>query len=224
MRRFIKTASKVTVGLLSGAAVTFAVAYAALTVGGYKPVAVYSGSMRPTIPVGGLALDRVIPARDVRVGDVITFSDPYVRGRFVTHRVVEVERLYSRDELLPAEWLHHVVVRAGLQAANALELVAARRQHHDGHLTEIPDALERLPAVQFRHRNVEHHEVWWRSMEGAEACAAILGLLHGEPGPVEQLGDEAPDIGVIVDHEDAGLVHTVLILNASRVPYPSGRE
>ena len=90
MRRFIKTASKVTVGLLSGAAVTFAVAYAALTVGGYKPVAVYSGSMRPTIPVGGLALDRVIPARDVRVGDVITFSDPYVRGRFVTHRVVEV--------------------------------------------------------------------------------------------------------------------------------------
>jgi len=90
MRRFIKTASKVTVGLLSGAAVIFALAYAALTVGGYKPVAVYSGSMRPTIPVGGLALDRVIPARDVRVGDVITFSDPYVRGRFVTHRVVEV--------------------------------------------------------------------------------------------------------------------------------------
>ena len=90
MRRFIKTASKVTVGLLSGAAVIFALAYAALTVGGYRPVAVYSGSMRPTIPVGGLALDRVIPARDVRVGDVITFSDPYVRGRFVTHRVVEV--------------------------------------------------------------------------------------------------------------------------------------
>ena len=179
MRRFIKTASKVTVGLLSGAAVTFAVAYAALTVGGYKPVAVYSGSMRPTIPVGGLALDRVIPARDVRVGDVITFSDPYVRGRFVTHRVVEVERLYPRDELLPAERLHHVVVRAGLQASNALELAAARRQHHDGHLTEIPDALERLPAVQIRHRNVEHHKVWWRSMEArrparpSSACSTV---------------------------------------------------
>jgi hypothetical protein len=61
-------------------------------------------------------------------------------------------------------------------------------------------------------------------MERAEACAAILGLLHREPGPVEQLGDEAPDVGVVVDDEDAGLVHTVLILNASRVPYSSGRE
>jgi signal peptidase len=90
MRRSIGAASKVTVGLLSGSAVAFAVAYAALLVGGYKPVAVYSGSMRPTIPVGGLALDRPIPAADVRVGDVITFNDPYVKSRLVTHRVVEI--------------------------------------------------------------------------------------------------------------------------------------
>ena len=80
MRRFIKTASKVTVGLFSGSAVAFAVAYAALTVVGYKPVAVYSGSMEPKIPVGSLALDRAIPAREVGIGDVITFSDPYVKG------------------------------------------------------------------------------------------------------------------------------------------------
>jgi signal peptidase len=46
--------------------------------------------MRPTIPVGGLALVRAIPAGKVRVGDVITFTDPYVRGRYVTHRVVEI--------------------------------------------------------------------------------------------------------------------------------------
>ena len=90
MLRFLKTASKVTVGLLSGAAVAFAAAYVALTVLGYKPVAVYSGSMEPTIPVGGLALDRAIPPKDVRVGDVITFSDPYVKGRLVTHRVIDI--------------------------------------------------------------------------------------------------------------------------------------
>jgi signal peptidase I len=81
---------KVTVGLFSGSAVAFAVFYGALIVGGYRPVAVYSGSMRPTIPVGGLAVDRTIAARDVRVGDVITFDDPYVKGRMVTHRVVSV--------------------------------------------------------------------------------------------------------------------------------------
>jgi len=90
VKRFIKTASKVTVVLVSGATVAFAVAYVALTVSGYKPVAVYSGSMEPRIPVGGLALDRAIPSKDVRVGDVITFSDPYVKGRLVTHRVSDV--------------------------------------------------------------------------------------------------------------------------------------
>jgi signal peptidase len=88
--RFIKTASKVMVGLFSGLTVAFAVAYAALTVVGYKPVAVYSGSMQPTIPVGGLALDRTIPAHEVAIGDVITFSDPYVKGRLVTHRVIDI--------------------------------------------------------------------------------------------------------------------------------------
>jgi signal peptidase len=90
MWRFMRKASKVTVGLVSGSAVTLAVAYAALTVVGYKPVAVYSGSMEPSIPVGGLAVDRAITAHDVRVGDVITFSDPYVKGRLVTHRVIRI--------------------------------------------------------------------------------------------------------------------------------------
>jgi signal peptidase len=90
MRRLTKTVSKVTVGLFSGSAVIFAVAYAAVTVAGYKPVAVYSGSMEPKIPVGGLAVDRPISSHNVRVGDVITFSDPYVKGRLVTHRVVDI--------------------------------------------------------------------------------------------------------------------------------------
>jgi signal peptidase len=90
MRRSLRTMGKVTVGLFSGSAVAFAVLYAVLIAGGYRPVAVYSGSMTPTIPVGGLAVDRVIPAKDVGVGDVITFSDPYVKGRMVTHRVVKI--------------------------------------------------------------------------------------------------------------------------------------
>jgi signal peptidase len=92
MRLFSGTATKVTVGLLSGLAVAFAVGYAGLVALGYKPVAVYSGSMTPKIPVGGLAVDRVVAAQDVRIGDVITFSDPYVKGRFVTHRVVQILR------------------------------------------------------------------------------------------------------------------------------------
>jgi signal peptidase len=76
--------------LSSGVVVAFVLAYAGLLVTGYKPIAVYSGSMVPTVQVGGLAVDRIVPARDVRVGDVITFQDPYVRGRLVTHRVIRI--------------------------------------------------------------------------------------------------------------------------------------
>ena len=90
MRRSLRTAMKATTGLCSGLVVVLAVAYAGLVVCGYRPVAVYSGSMRPTLGVGSLAIDRPIDSAAVQVGDVITFNDPYVKGRFVTHRVVRI--------------------------------------------------------------------------------------------------------------------------------------
>ena len=40
----------------------------------------YPASMTPTLGVGP-AIDRVAPAQSVRVGDVITFDDPFVKGR-----------------------------------------------------------------------------------------------------------------------------------------------
>lgn len=88
--RHLRTIARVTTALVAVAVVTFVLGYAALLVAGYKPVVVYSGSMRPTLGVGSLAVDRVVPAHEVRVGDVITFDDPYVKGRLVTHRVAMI--------------------------------------------------------------------------------------------------------------------------------------
>lgn len=90
MRRSSRTIARVTTALVAGAVVTLVAGYAVLLVAGLKPVAVYSGSMRPTLGIGSLAVDRVVSARSVRVGDVITFNDPYVKGRLVTHRVVQI--------------------------------------------------------------------------------------------------------------------------------------
>jgi signal peptidase len=89
MRSF-RTIARAATTLSAGVVVACVLAYAGLLVTGYKPIAVYSGSMVPTIQVGGLAVDRVVPAGDVRVGDVITFQDPYVHGRLVTHRVIHI--------------------------------------------------------------------------------------------------------------------------------------
>src|SRR5436309_5260616 len=90
MRRSFRTIARVTTALVAGAVVAFVAGYAGLLAAGYRPVAVYSGSMRPTLGVGSLAIDRPIDSAAVRVGDVITFNDPYVKGRFVTHRVVRI--------------------------------------------------------------------------------------------------------------------------------------
>jgi signal peptidase I len=89
-RSSFRTIARVTTAAAAGAVVTLVAAYAALLVAGYQPVAVYSGSMRPTLGVGSLAVDHVVPASSVRVGDVITFDDPSVKGRLVTHRVVQI--------------------------------------------------------------------------------------------------------------------------------------
>src|SRR3954454_24654919 len=90
MRRSFLRMTRVTTALVAGAVVTFVVAYAALLAAGFKPVAVYSGSMRPTLGVGSLAVARIAQASWGRVGDVITFNDPYVKGRLVTHRVAQI--------------------------------------------------------------------------------------------------------------------------------------
>lgn len=90
MRRSLLKIAKAATGLIAGSVVALAAGYAALLVGGYKPVAVYSGSMEPKLHVGSLAVDRPMDSSDVRVGDVITFPDPYLKGRFVTHRVVQI--------------------------------------------------------------------------------------------------------------------------------------
>jgi len=89
MRSF-RTIMRMTATLLAGAAVICVFAYAALLVAGFKPVEVYSGSMVPTLRVGSIAFDRPVAGRSVRVGDVITFQDPYTKGRLVTHRVIRI--------------------------------------------------------------------------------------------------------------------------------------
>lgn len=93
--RTLVTALRGTAGLFSGLAVLAVVAYAALLLLGYRPVAVYSGSMAPVAGTGSLAIERPVAGAGVRVGDVITFGNPYRPGSLVTHRVVQI--LHARD-------------------------------------------------------------------------------------------------------------------------------
>jgi len=55
---------------------------------GWQPLIERSASMAPRITTGDLLLVERHRADRMRVGDVVTFADPHVDGRTLTHRVV----------------------------------------------------------------------------------------------------------------------------------------
>lgn len=57
---------------------------------GLTELAVLSGSMEPSIPVGSIVyVDKSVQGQDLEVGDVVTYS--LQSGTFVTHRVVTLD-------------------------------------------------------------------------------------------------------------------------------------
>lgn len=59
-----------------------------LTIMGYKPGVVISGSMEPAIQAGDMIISKGVNPEDVKIGDVITYR---VKGAIpVTHRVVGI--------------------------------------------------------------------------------------------------------------------------------------
>ena len=63
---------------------------------GFKSFTVMSGSMRPTLGVGDVVVERPLTARDARPGDIITFHDPEQRSRLLTHRVTSIHLVGER--------------------------------------------------------------------------------------------------------------------------------
>jgi signal peptidase len=66
---------------------------------GFRPFTVMSGSMRPALGVGDVVVTRPVLARDVRVGDVITFPDSE-RKELVTHRVRAIHIARSQASIV----------------------------------------------------------------------------------------------------------------------------
>jgi signal peptidase I len=58
---------------------------------GYQRYVLVGGSMEPTIHRGSLVFDEVVPVRELRQGDVITYTPPGLRQP-VTHRIISAAR------------------------------------------------------------------------------------------------------------------------------------
>ena len=61
---------------------------------GYQRYVLVGGSMEPTIHRGSLVFDELVRVRELRAGDVITYTPPGAR-RPVTHRLISADRQQS---------------------------------------------------------------------------------------------------------------------------------
>ena len=112
------------------------------------------------------------------------------------------QRVDAGDELLTPERLGDVVVAAGAQPAHALQLGAAGGEDEHRNVAEIADALERLPAVELGHRDVEDDEIGAMGMEGTQPGPAVAGHRDLVSGPHEQNADQLADVRLVVDDEN----------------------
>ena len=87
MRRLLRIATT----LLLGAAVLAGLGLVVPALLGFERYVIVSGSMSGSYDRGSLVFAEVVPVRDLRVGDVITYRPPPGAGPsgLVTHRIVE---------------------------------------------------------------------------------------------------------------------------------------
>lgn len=60
---------------------------------GSVPLAVLTGSMEPTLPVGTMVVVRPTPVDEIRLGDVLTYQIVSGQAAVVSHRVIEIRNL-----------------------------------------------------------------------------------------------------------------------------------
>ena len=97
MRR-TRTVTALVLWLVFGLAAGTVLAAGAPVLFGYRSFTVLSGSMQPLLDVGDVVVTKPVVARDVRVGDVITFPDEE-REELVTHRVRSIQLVGERASI-----------------------------------------------------------------------------------------------------------------------------
>jgi len=121
------------------------------------------------------------------------------------------QRLDAREQLLAPERLRDVVVRAAAQPAHLVELARARGQDQHRHVAQVADPLERLPAVELGHRDVEHDEVGGLLVQPAQRLEPVRRLRHAVAGSLEQHAHETAYVVLVLHDEHISRLHVPCI-------------
>jgi signal peptidase len=97
--RALRVADRVSTAVCA-LALTLLAALLLATAAGYRPLVDHSDSMRPAIRAGDLLITRGTPASSIRRGTVVSFKDPALAGKLVTHRVIAIHSTAGRVDFL----------------------------------------------------------------------------------------------------------------------------
>ncbi|HWJ50496.1 MAG TPA: signal peptidase I [Solirubrobacteraceae bacterium] len=114
---------------------------------GYRPLVEYSGSMHPTIDAGDLLITRTAPALSIHPGAIVTFNDPALHGRLVTHRVVAVHGSRARLQFLTRGDANATPERWSVSRAGEVDVVRARIPEVGRATAWMTDTLARTVAL-----------------------------------------------------------------------------
>ena len=100
------------------------------------------------------------------------------------------------------EWLHQVVVGAGIEPADAVGRAASGGQHQDRQVAACPQLPADFQAVDAGHHQVEHHEIGRVRAGLFERLRAAEGNLDVVALGAEDTLDSAGNHRVVVHHKD----------------------
>jgi hypothetical protein len=113
---------------------------------------------------------------------------------------------HAREQLARRERLDQVVVRAGIESLHARFLSGPGRQKHHRDIAELhigADRAQQTEAVEAWHHHVGQDQVGRLLVRGAQRRLAVGGELDLVAALLQQAAHVAPQVGIVVDLQDA---------------------
>ena len=114
---------------------------------GFRPLVEHSGSMSPAIEPGDLLVTRLAPATSIHPGAIVSFNDPALRGRLITHRVIEVEVSRGRVRFITRGDANAVPERWSVAPSATVSVLRARIPWVGGATAWMAEGLDRTLAL-----------------------------------------------------------------------------
>src|SRR5207245_2597067 len=108
------------------------------------------------------------------------------------------------------EWFDDVVIRATIEALDAVLHLVFGSQEEDRGITGSPQSATNLEAVHAGHENIQDHKVRLEGAGGGERRGAGICRLDRVAFESEGSVNQARDLWVVVNDEDVG-AHPVAV-------------